>query len=345
MNSFKTYVIFWVILFCGSFSQAQNSKNSIIIWDVTASMVGSTNSQPPNYGYNASSDIDKEVRNGIIQLINETPSDGGIIRIMPFGTDIIANQQFDNNEAGKASGISYVQNYNIEKKPVGYTNICQAWVKAREFFTRDKETLIYLFTDGNQNVSFGNHGINCLSSIVSEYCEATRGTKNFTFFVSLNLPDNTFSAMLNNACSDNLAYIPVQNVKDGLHTPVLLQAMWDHVSINLQDSSLSSTGRFRLIGGVLPENFKINAELVLNEAQYHFDISSTILKNENGKVDFLFELEEIDSSTSPLKTFSNLNLQGTIKLTSNHEYIRFDPSELELSIINRKPQSLNFNIQ
>jgi len=330
-------------------SYAQSPKSRIIIWDVTASMVGSTNSVPPNYGYNANSDIDKDVRTGIIKIISDSPDDNGEFRVIPFGTDILDfTKIFKNNQTGKADAINYINNYVIDKRPVGYTNICGAWDKAMNFIDPDKQNIIYLFTDGSQNVPFGPDGKNCLPSIVQKYCNLTRDSETFTFFVSLNVSDKSFSSILNNACSKNLKYLPLDDVKkNGVILPISLVAKFNPIIINLQDKLPSITERFLVVGGATPADLKIRAELEIDQ-QYPLDIKNSVKSNKEGKLDVEFTLEDISGNTiEKLKNISNLNIEGTIKLSgaNSNNTVSFEPSEIKLKIINKKPEQLNFIIK
>lgn len=195
----------------GSF--AQRPINRIIVWDVTASMVGVTNTTPPDFGYTPDNDIDATVREGINKIINETNYDGGSFRIIPFHTQIVANRQFNNDSKGRSEAKDYINNYRIERKPTTSTNICGAWDIAMNYIDSTRKNFIYLFTDGRQNVSYGPTGINCLSDIVRKYCALTNTSEAYTFFVSLNITDNTFSSTLKYACPKNLMYVQVDSVK------------------------------------------------------------------------------------------------------------------------------------
>ena len=342
-----TYLLGMLCLLIISSSFAQKAKSRIIIWDVTASMVGSTNSVPPNFGYIANSDIDKDVRIGIIKIINDSPDDNGEFRIIPFGTDILDfTKIFKNNKAGKSDAINYINSYVIDKRPVGYTNICGAWDKAMNFINPDKQNIIYLFTDGSQNVTFGPDGKNCLPSIVQKYCNLTKDSETFTFFVSLNVSDKSFSSILNNACSKNLKYLPLDDVKqNGVVLPISLIAKFNPITINLQDKLPSSIERFLEIGGVVSAGLKINAVLEI-DPQFPLDIKNSIKSDKEGKLDVEFTLEDISGNTiGKLKNTSNLNIEGILKLTSLNSTISFEPSEIKLRIINRKPEQLNFNIK
>ena len=322
----------------------QKAQNSIFIWDVTASMVGTTNPTPPNYGYKKEADIDSEVRKGLEDIINEIRESTGEIIILPFGTEIWETQRFKSNKKGKHEAINYIKNYKIGKQPVGYTNICSAWDNAIQYIDPQKENLIYLFTDGEQNISYGAlNKDECLKHIVEKYCKQAEGKEIFTFFISLNLADNSFSNILNNACSKHLKYVPLKDVRDhGVQVPAILVARFDPLTINLHDDTPMAIERFMIKGGNVPDNFTVVA--VLEGIQQHLDIKAKVIKQEDNKIDVEFSLEDIDGRTiEDLKRDKTLKLTGTIIL--NHESVYFEPPVLNLNIINKEAQRLIFNIK
>ena len=293
---------------------AQKAVNRLILWDVTASMVGSTNSTPPNYGYNANSDIDKQVREGLIKIINDTKDDDGVFNIYPFGSDILEYKSFLNTSNGRKEAINYITNYKIDKQPKGYTNICGAWDKAMNHIHPKLRNVIYLFTDGSQNIAYGPDGINCLSSTVNKYCSLTKGTDTYTFYVSLNVADKTFQGILANACK-NITVVTADSVKNkGIPLPIKLVAKFQPLSFNVQDNS-SSAERFTADGGTMPTDLKkINADLEIN-TQDKLGIKATITSNKDGNLDVNFTLEDISGKAiATLKTIQNLNIVGKIKV-------------------------------
>lgn len=321
---------------------AQKAVNRLILWDVTASMVGSTNSTPPNYGYNANSDIDKQVREGLINIINDTKDDDGVFNIYPFGSDVIEYKSFLNTSNGRKEAINYITNYKIDKQPKGYTNICGAWDKAMNHIDPKLRNVIYLFTDGSQNIAYGPDGINCLSSTVNKYCSLTKGTDTYTFYVSLNVADKTFQGILANACK-NITVVTAGDVKNkGINLPLKLVAKFQPLSFNVQDNS-SSAERFTADGGTMPTDLKkINADLEIN-TQDKLGIKATITSNKDGNLDVNFTLEDISGKAiATLKTIQNLNIVGKIKVSIEGST---EVTEIPINIINKKSPQLNFIIK
>jgi hypothetical protein len=342
-NNIKAILIFMAFIF--SFSTkiiAQKAVNRLILWDVTASMVGSTNSTPPNYGYNANSDIDKQVREGLIKIITDTKDDDGVFNIYPFGSDILEYKSFLNTSNGRKEAINYIKNYKIDKQPKGYTNICGAWDKAMIHIDPKLRNVIYLFTDGSQNIAYGPDGINCLSSTVNKYCSLTKGTDTYTFYVSLNVADKTFQGILANACK-NITVVTADDVKNkGINLPLKLVAKFQPLSFNVQDNS-SSAERFTVDGGTMPTDLKkINADLEIN-TQDKLGIKATITSNKEGNLDVNFTLEDISGKAiATLKTIQNLNIVGKIKVSIEGST---EVTEIPINIINKKSPQLNFIIK
>ena len=321
---------------------AQKAVNRLILWDVTASMVGSTNNTPPNYGYNANSDIDKQVREGLIKILNDTKDDDGVFNIYPFGSDILEYKSFLNTSNGRKDAINYITNYKIDKQPKGYTNICGAWDKAMIHIDPKLRNVIYLFTDGSQNIAYGQDGINCLSSTVNKYCSLTKGTDTYTFYVSLNVADKTFQGILANACK-NITVVTADDVKNkGINLPLKLVAKFQPLSFNVQDNS-SSAERFTADGGSMPSDLKkINADLEIN-TQDKLGIKATITSNKDGNLDVNFTLEDISGKAiATLKTIQNLNIVGKIKVSIEGST---EVTEIPINIINKKSPQLNFIIK
>ena len=342
-NNIKAIIIFMAFIF--SFSTkiiAQKAVNRLILWDVTASMVGSTNSTPPNYGYNANSDIDKQVREGLIKIITDTKDDDGGFNIYPFGSDILEYKSFLNTSNGRKEATNYITNYKIDKQPKGYTNICGAWDKAMIHIDPKLRNVIYLFTDGSQNIAYGPDGINCLSSTVNKYCSLTKGTDTYTFYVSLNVADKTFQGILANACK-NITVVTADDVKNkGINLPLKLVAKFQPLSFNVQDNS-SSAERFTADGGTMPTDLKkINADLEIN-TQDKLGIKATITSNKDGNLDVNFTLEDISGKAiATLKTIQNLNIVGKIKVSIEGST---EVTEIPINIINKKSPQLNFIIK
>ena len=342
-NNIKAIIIFMGLIFLFSTKLiAQKAVNRLILWDVTASMVGSTNNTPPNYGYNANSDIDKQVREGLIKIITDTKDDDGVFNIYPFGSDVLEYKSFLNTSNGRQEAINYITNYKIDKQPKGYTNICGAWDKAMIHIDPKLRNVIYLFTDGSQNIAYGPDGINCLSSTVNKYCSLTKGTDTYTFYVSLNVADKTFQGILANACK-NITVVTADDVKNkGIPLPLKLVAKFQPLSFNVQDNS-SSAERFTADGGTMPTDLKkINADLEIN-TQDKLGIKATITSNKDGNLDVNFTLEDISGKAiATLKTIQNLNIVGKIKVSVEGST---EVTEIPINIINKKSPQLNFIIK
>ena len=257
-----------LIFFNSSLSYGQAKENNIIIlWDVTASMVGSTPS-----GYNADHDIDKNVRDGIKKLIGALEEDNSTIRIFPFTTKILDySRKYASNASGKSAAISYINSYKIDPKIKGYTNICSAWEMAHKYIDKSKSNFIYLYTDGEQNTPYGEDGKNCMQGLIDKYCGLTKGSC-FTYFISID------------ALNENLYFPPECGVKfpvrgDSIPQPKSLNLSLLNSSIvhNLKDG-LSQVVRFKESGNRKLEGFVPIGKITFSNPAYSFDVKFTLVK-------------------------------------------------------------------
>ena len=339
-----TISFFFFLAFSFSIIAQQKVKNRIILWDVTASMTGSINSNSPNYGYNVNTDIDKVVRVGLVKIITQFPEDNGDFRVLPFRTDILDfDKVFKNDKAGKDAAINYINKYEIDKKPVGFTNICGAWDQAMTYLDINKDNIIYLFTDGNQNIAYGPNGKNCLPSIVDKYCKLTKGGETYTYFVSLNINNNLSPDPSCPIKIINVGEVRERGIPD-IAKSINLTPVNSPLIINLQDKS-SQVERFKVKGdGVIPENLKVSADIKIDPA-YPLGIKAKIISISGNNVDIEFSLDDYTGSTiQKLKNMSSLNLQATIKPISSDSNIKFDPVDLPVVIKFKKPEKLNIKI-
>jgi hypothetical protein len=320
---------------------AQKPQNRIILWDVTQSMVGSTNNQAPDYGYNSNNDIDKQVREALIKIINDSKDDDGVFNIYPFGTDIWEYKSFSNNQTGRNEAVKYILNYKIGKKPTGYTNICAAWDKAMTHIDPKQQNVIFLFTDGTQNINYGAYGTNCLEAIVNKYCSLTSGTDTYTFYISLNVSDKTFQSKLSNACK-NISVITAEDVKKiGVTLPLKLFPKFQPLTFNIQES-LSTVERFRALSGNIPSKIGfLKADLEL-QGQYKIGVKANATSNKDGNLDINFSLEDISGKEiANLKSLGKLNITGKIIFSIEGS----ETTEIPINIINKKSPQLNFIIK
>lgn len=334
---------FLMLLFFSSFSSFGQSQprefNRIILWDVTASMVGST----PN-GYNAATDIDKNVREGLRNLVNSFENDNSTFRILPFTTDIIDYSKiFASNPNGKQQALNYINSYVISREIKGYTNICAAWEKANSYIDKAKSNFIYLYTDGEQNTDYGQNGRNCLQGLVDKYCELTKGSS-FTYFISINANNKV------NFPPECGLIIDVKG-KTTLEPPhsLNLTPLNNSIVLNLQDG-LTQTLRFRENGDrKLGNNFVPSGKIVFSNPAYSFDIDLRVKKEyDNGTVDF--ELKFIDftnKTVSRMKQVAHLNETATLTLESTDKEVKFEPADLQVIFKYKQPkpvQKVNIKI-
>jgi hypothetical protein len=323
-----------------SFGQSQPREfNRIILWDVTASMVGST----PN-GYNAATDIDKNVREGLRNLINTFKDDNSTFRILPFTTDIIDfSKTFSSNPSGKQQALNYINSYVISREIKGYTNICAAWEKANSYVDRGKSNFIFLYTDGEQNINYGKDGLNCMQGLIDKYCDLTKGAS-FSYVISIN--------------ANNRFHFPPECglviTRPGDTPPppphsLNLTPLTNSILINLQEG-LTQTLRFRENGDrKLGNNFVVSGKVVFSNPAYSFDVQLNLKKEyDNGTADFEVKFVDFSNKTVPrMQQVAHLSETATLTLESADKEVKFEPTDLQVIFKYERPkpvQKVNIKI-
>ena len=330
-------LIFVLFLFSSSFAQTNLTElNRVILWDVTASMVGST----PNGGYNPATNIDRNVRQGLRNLINSFEEDNSTFRILPFTTNIIDfNRVFTASATGKQNALSYINNYVISPQIIGFTNICSAWVDAHRYIDRGKINFIYLYTDGEQNTSFGPDGRNCLQGLVTRYCELTRGTS-YTYFVSINANNRIIFPAECGTILDVRGDTTIPTPRSLNLTP-LSRALY----FNLQDG-MTQIIRFRENGNrKVGASFRPSGVLNFSNPSFSLDVELTLIReNNNRSVDFELKLSDFSSHATTtnrmMRQGPNLNESAILFFQSNDREIKFEPDSLSVIFKYERPRPI-----
>ena len=333
---------------------AQRPINRIIIWDVTQSMIGVTlPNHPPEYGYRAEHDIFDIVKKGIADVVAQASEDNsGDIRIIQFRNIVLTNEVFPNSDEGRSHAKKYIEEYQLykDKRSSGNTNICGAWEQAMQFLDPTKQNIVYLFTDGEQNIPNGSFGVQCLPHLIQTYCALTQSSDVFTFFITLDMENNALASMLKDACPKKLAPISVTQLKkNGIPPLINLRPMFDTLMLNIQEPQPMCTQRFEIIGPKLPEDFNIHANLRLLSHNLPLDIKFVIKKAEGMKCDIDFTLEDVSGTAlKALREQLNENIVGELiveNATRSNSFITISPSSFPIILFNKKPQTLNFIVK
>ena len=328
-NYITSLIALLFIVFQASTLFAQSKENNrIILWDVTASMVGSTKS-----GYDAKHDIDKNVRESLRKLIKDFDDDNSIIRIFPF-TTIISDysKQFTCNSAGKAAAIKFITGYYIDPKIKGFTNICSAWEMAHKYIDKAKSNYIYLYTDGEQNINYGEDGKNCMQGLIDKYCAIGAC---YTYFISIDAVNNKINFPAN--CGKTYSVEgghPFENPKS-----LNLSILNNSIVHNLQDG-LSQVLRFKEIGNRKLNGFVPTGKLIFSNSAYSFDVKLTLVKEyEDGTADFkLSFIDYTENTVKRLKSITKLNENAALTFESSDSEVTFDPVKLDILFNYEKPK-------
>ena len=331
IKSYSFLILLILLFFNKSIIFAQKKENNrIILWDVTASMVGSTSS-----GYNPKHDIDKNVREGLRKLINDFNDDNSTIRIFPFTTTILDySKEFKANSSGKAAATKYINDYYIDKKIKGFTNICSAWEMAHNYIDKAKSNHIYLYTDGEQNINYGSDGKNCMQGLIDKYCDLTKGAC-YTYFISIDAVNNKINFPPNCGKTYDVGGGEVIEIPKSLNLSIL-NAKMVH---NLQDG-LSQIVRFKEIGNRKIKGFIPTGKLIFSNTAYSFDVKFSLVKEyEDGTVDFkLTFVDYAESTVKRLKSIPKLNEKATFTFESSDNEVTFDPIQLDILFNYEKPK-------
>lgn len=150
MKGFKSLLFLCAITIFSIDVEAQSvsykGERHIYLWDVTLSTKGEGVGNPPNI-YN---DVVKFLSTQINNIVDPNTE----IYVLPFQTDILEHWYAKANEKGKSELISRIRLYNNNIRT--NTNISGPMKKAVEKYNdSSKRTLIYVLTDGKQNVNGG----------------------------------------------------------------------------------------------------------------------------------------------------------------------------------------------
>ena len=239
----------------------------MIVWDVTSSMIGVTNIKAaPNYGYDKEKDIFEAVKTNIINHINSFDENIGDIYIIPFRERVLSVLKYELTDQGKQIAKEFVRKQSLRKEdgspdPTFFsgTNICGAFVEAMKYVKIDNETIIYLYTDGEQNIPYISEGTDCLRGVVGSYCNKYNGSNVFTFMISLNNSLNRVNLDLNKICN-NFEQISIDNPGSIANIRFIkVKPTLTPLYYNLVQKRNIAKQVFQIDGGALPGDFTFDA--------------------------------------------------------------------------------------
>jgi len=322
MKKYLLLVLFFLLLCHFSFSQA--NRRYIFLWDVTRSMEG----------YGGKPNIFNIVKHHMIDVLNSLDSDGGEILIFSFQDKILDKKYFTNDSENREEAKRYINNYKIVNN--GNTNICGAWDDAMNIIlNKDNtylESIFFIYTDGFQNIPYGEYGNNCLQYITQKYCKLTSNLNSFTFFISLNSNLSSLDKnFLKDACK-NVSFSEIIDIK----VPKYIKVSPRFKSINFNIGSVKGFKTcqvFESTGGKLPSDFK-------------FDISYEFLSKQNT----IKYITILNSKFNQNQVEFNFLLHHSIKLSnsdiiSGKVYLKNPSSCSSYNVIRFFPETFDFFIR
>ena len=202
-------------------AQTTNYKGErhIYLWDVTLSTKGEGVGNTPNI-YN---DVVKFLTTQINNIVDPNTE----IYVLPFQTDILEYWSAKANENGKLELINRIRNYNNNIRT--NTNISGPMKMAVEKYNdSSKRTLIYVLTDGKQNVA---GGVEALHNYIgnSQWQNSNNSTYLLYFMLTDNAVDNNLVKIIND--TDNAEVI----MPDALYRQWLDIQITRDIRFNIKD--------------------------------------------------------------------------------------------------------------
>jgi hypothetical protein len=263
-----------------------------------------------------------------------------MIRIIPFRERVLSSPGFELTSQGKEMAKSYVRSQTL-KQPDGKpdpslfsnTNICGAFTEAMNQVNTNHETVIYLYTDGEQNMPYDGHGSDCLRNIIYLYCNKFGGSDVFTFLISLNNSLSRVNLDLSKAC-DN---IRIFNIEEGRSIAnisfIKIKPSLPLLHFNPARKKNANRQIFKADGGKIPADFRYDAILNIENTGYNIalrDFKNLTIENSGTTFQVLF-------GTKPLPA----RMHGKIKLvnprSSSNAIIHFQPDEFNIEISTVEP--------
>ena len=323
-----TVLIFLVVHTVGLTVCAQNFKSEkrIFLWDVTLS----------TFGFNGSPDIAEEVRENLLNAIENLQDENNEIVVIPFQDKVLDVWEGNAGNSDKGAIISNIQNIKEKDLDVTMTNICEAWGTALEYLDNSKRNYIFLLTDGAQNSS--KLPKTCLVEKISNWCEVAKDNDGFAYYVMLTdaakIPE--LEEVINQC--NRIEIVPGTNIDI-----VELGAQSKQIHLNVQEDQLISELRFSSNKAWSNmDNIEINCRLDENE-YFQLQTHSVSLSKE-GEVNFEFNtLMPIDEIRSRLPRESSIPLHLSID-NAKHPRVYITSGDIELLVKNEREKILTIEI-
>ena len=323
-----TVLLFLVMHTVGLTVSAQNFKSEkrIFLWDVTLS----------TFGYAGAPDIAEEVRENLLNAIENIQDENSEIVVIPFQDNVLDVWEGDATNSSKSKIISNIQTIKEKDLGVTMTNICEAWDTALDYLDNSKRNYIFLLTDGAQNSN--KLPKTCLVEKISNWCEVANDNDGFAYYVMLTaaakIPE--LEEVINQC--NRITVVPDPNIDI-----VELGAQSKQIHLNIQEDQLISELRFSSNKAWSNmDQIEINCRLAENE---YIELQThTVNLSKEGEVNFEFNtLMPIDEIRSQLPWETRIPIHLSI---DNVKYPRvyITSGDIELLVKNEREKILTIEI-
>jgi len=317
-------LIFLSILFIQQLD-AQNESSfathHILVIDKTASMVGkgTTGKQV---------DIWNDVQNAVIEYIEAIPQNDKVT-IYTFAQKLFEPESYIiSQESDRQYAVKYVKSIVPDGNYTGIYRALNEVFSNKENFSSDKGTIIYLFTDGENNI-----GSYSMKDVIDTF-NANKGEFDHCYYVllrnDLNIPNDVIQIAKNNSGFDTKK---VDNITN-FNSPIVIKPRFQKIAINIRDigTKFSVEQRFTIIPP--KENLVLSADINYDESLCNLDfLNAQELKiepeNNSAKLNF-----EFVGSSLNLDNDKNFLIKVKLKSNDDDQIITFQPNEFEINLYN-----------
>lgn len=280
----------------------------ILVIDKTASMVGRGSGNVTN--------IWGDVQRAVIDYVAAVPF-GDKITIYTFAEDLNNPVQYSiNNEVDKNSAINFVKNINPNGEYTGIYRALDGVFKTLEKKETNFGRIIYLFTDGENNVDS-----NTMNDVINTF-NAYKGEFDHCYYVqlrnNLSIPADVIIAAEQNSGFDTKQVVNLTDFK----SPVVIKPKFLKFSKNFKDFQQYFDIEQRYTIFPQTDNIILTAEINYDETKCNLDLLNAdnieIIANDNNASILHFEFVNSDLN---LNNGENFPITVKLKVVDSHDRI------------------------